>query len=171
MAQTENNEVKIRFTQKTKILTVLKNGKSVTSYAANAVGNTVDSRKIISNLRREGHKIFDFWETGKDGRRFKVYYLDGNQCFVTKEWLSSAMGFEGSMRTSSKFIYFNKKHGIYLEFKKMDESGTTGVSVKTKDLNLIYCQDWKPKFPGDCMTRGEIMKILESIGFFAEDDE
>lgn len=58
-----------------RILEALEAGQRLTSYTANRIGHTVDSRKVISDLRRDGHRISDEWQTGKDGRRFKVYFL------------------------------------------------------------------------------------------------
>lgn len=64
-----------KLTREMAILESLQNGKRLTSYEANRIGHTVDSRKVISDLRRKGFKISDYWTEGKDGRRFKVYYL------------------------------------------------------------------------------------------------
>lgn len=62
-------------TQKARIRIALEQGRVLTSYEANKVGRTVDSRKLISELRREGVRIDDVWRTGDDGRRFKVYFI------------------------------------------------------------------------------------------------
>ena len=62
-------------TSEAAILEALENGYRLTSYLANRIGHTVDSRKIISKLRSGGHRISDEWQTAKDGRRFKVYFL------------------------------------------------------------------------------------------------
>jgi hypothetical protein len=53
-------------------------GAVMTSKAGNYIGHTVDFRKCVSRLRREGLNIRDRWEANPDdGRKFKVYYLDG----------------------------------------------------------------------------------------------
>ena len=62
-------------TREAAILEALQDGKRITSYQANRIGHTVDSRKVISDLRRHGYHISDEWQTAKDGRRFKVYFL------------------------------------------------------------------------------------------------
>lgn len=62
-------------TQKARIRIALEQGRILTSYQANQVGHTVDSRKCISDLRKEGVKISDEWRIGDDGRRFKAYYI------------------------------------------------------------------------------------------------
>lgn len=62
-------------TREAAILEALQNGQKITSYQANRIGHTVDSRKVISELRRKGYKISDQWTEGQDGRRFKVYFI------------------------------------------------------------------------------------------------
>lgn len=52
-------------------------GAVMTSKDGNRVGHTVDFRKCVSRLRREGLNIRDRWETNPgDGRKFKVYFLE-----------------------------------------------------------------------------------------------
>ena len=52
-------------------------GEVMTSKDGNRVGRTVDFRKCVSRLRREGLNIRDRWETNpRDGRKFKVYFLE-----------------------------------------------------------------------------------------------
>lgn len=52
-------------------------GAVMTSKDGNRVGHTVDFRKCVSRLRREGLDIRDRWETNpRDGRKFKVYFLE-----------------------------------------------------------------------------------------------
>ena len=65
-------------TRESAILEAMQNGRRITSYEANRIGHTVDSRKVISDLRRKGFKISDYWMQGADGRRFKVYFLTEN---------------------------------------------------------------------------------------------
>lgn len=51
-------------------------GAVMTSKAGNYIGHTVDFRKCVSRLRREGLNIRDRWEANpNDGRKFKVYFL------------------------------------------------------------------------------------------------
>lgn len=51
-------------------------GIEMSSNLGNRIGHTVDFRKCVSRLRREGMDIRDRWETNpNDGRKFKVYYL------------------------------------------------------------------------------------------------
>lgn len=57
------------------ILEALKSGKRITSYQANKIGHTVDSRVVISRLRKNGYAIADKWVTGITGKRFKVYWM------------------------------------------------------------------------------------------------
>ena len=63
-------------TREAAILEAMQQGRRLTSYEANRIGHTVDSRKVISDLRRKGFRISDYWAEGKDGRRFKVYFLN-----------------------------------------------------------------------------------------------
>lgn len=51
-------------------------GIEMSSNLGNRIGHTVDFRKCVSRLRREGMDIRDRWEANpNDGRKFKVYYL------------------------------------------------------------------------------------------------
>ncbi len=55
-------------------------GAEMTSKDGNRIGRTVDFRKCVSRLRREGLDIRDRWETNPgDGRKFKVYFLEREQ--------------------------------------------------------------------------------------------
>lgn len=51
------------------------NGKELTTFTGNMIGRTVDFRKIVSVLRKEGMQIEDRWQTTQDGRRYKIYFL------------------------------------------------------------------------------------------------
>lgn len=76
MKPTEIETQEISYTtQKARIRNAFERGLKLTSYEANKIGKTVDSRKCISDLRKEGVKIDDDWTTGKDGRRFKIYFI------------------------------------------------------------------------------------------------
>lgn len=62
---------------KAKIKAAFINGVVMTSDEGNEIGKTVDARKVISVLRREGMNIKDYWDTNLlDKRRFKRYYLE-----------------------------------------------------------------------------------------------
>ena len=59
-------------------------GAVMTSKDGNRVGRTVDFRKCVSRLRREGLNIRDRWETNPgDGRKFKVYFLEEEEKEIT----------------------------------------------------------------------------------------
>lgn len=59
-------------------------GAVMTSKDGNRVGRTVDFRKCVSRLRREGLNIRDRWETNpRDGRKFKVYFLEDEEKEIT----------------------------------------------------------------------------------------
>ena len=59
-------------------------GEVMTSKDGNRVGRTVDFRKCVSRLRREGLNIRDRWETNPgDGRKFKVYFLEEEEKAIT----------------------------------------------------------------------------------------
>src|SRR5574344_1205596 len=60
-------------TAKACIQTALESGMRLTTAQGNRIGCTVDFRKIISRLKREGFEVKSFWNT-KDGRRWKTYY-------------------------------------------------------------------------------------------------
>lgn len=51
-------------------------GMELTTYSGNRLGGTVDFRKIVSNLRKEGLNIVGTWRQGADGRRFKTYKIE-----------------------------------------------------------------------------------------------
>lgn len=48
-------------------------GMRMTTAQGNRIGCTVDFRKIISRLKREGFEVKSFWNE-KNGRRWKTYY-------------------------------------------------------------------------------------------------
>lgn len=75
IATTNEEKILNPETQKARIRKAFMQGRILTSYEANRVGRTVDSRKCISDLRKDGVKIEDEWRTGDDGRRFKVYFV------------------------------------------------------------------------------------------------
>ena len=77
MSNATTNEEKILNpeTQQARIHKASMHASTLTSYEANRVGRTVDSRPCISDLRKDGVKIEDEWRTGDDGRRFKVYFV------------------------------------------------------------------------------------------------
>ena len=50
-------------------------GIRLTTAQANREARTVDARKIISRLRRNGMEIKSFWNS-KGGRRWKTYYCE-----------------------------------------------------------------------------------------------
>lgn len=60
-----------------KIRMVLLNGKHMTSAEMNSLGKTVDSRKIVSRLKKKGMPIGGYWCRAKEGHRYKRYYLEG----------------------------------------------------------------------------------------------
>lgn len=60
-------------TAKARIKMALKSGMRLTTAQGNRIGRTVDSRKIISLLKREGFEVESFWNE-KNGRRWKTYY-------------------------------------------------------------------------------------------------
>ena len=59
------------------IRNAFKRGEKLTTLTGNILGHTVDFRKIVSDLRREGMNIVDYW-TKENGKRFKVYFLKRN---------------------------------------------------------------------------------------------
>ena len=60
---------------KRKIKAMFEAGIRMTTAQANRAAQTVDARKVISRLRREGMEIKDFWNE-KNGRRWKTYYFE-----------------------------------------------------------------------------------------------
>lgn len=60
--------------QKKTIRNLFIKGGKWTTEKLNRMAHTVDARKRISELRAEGMKIKDKWES-KDGKRFKLYYM------------------------------------------------------------------------------------------------
>lgn len=62
-------------TAKARIRTALKSGMRLTTAQGNKIGSTVDFRKIISLLKREGFEVESFWNE-KNGRRWKTYYYE-----------------------------------------------------------------------------------------------
>ena len=73
--RTENLHPEQLNTAKRKILTEFKRGRELTTFTGNQCGRTVDFRKVVSELRKEGWPIKDSWNKAPDGRRYKVYYL------------------------------------------------------------------------------------------------
>lgn len=61
--------------QKQLVWDALMTGRGFTSYELNKIAHTVDARKWISDLRKEGVPISDDFVTA-NGRRFKVYFLN-----------------------------------------------------------------------------------------------
>lgn len=61
-------------THKALVKAAFERGERLTTHTGNKIGETVDFRKIVSVLRREGMEIKDHW-TKNDKARFKVYYL------------------------------------------------------------------------------------------------
>jgi len=61
-------------TQRNAILEHLRNKGSITTLEAVLELHIMDSRKRISELRRDGHDIPDEWETSKAGKRYKRYF-------------------------------------------------------------------------------------------------
>lgn len=59
---------------KARIKTAFESGMRMTTAQGNRIGQTVDFRKIVSRLKREGLEIKSFWNE-QDGRRWKTYYL------------------------------------------------------------------------------------------------
>lgn len=51
-------------------------GETLTTYSGNRLAGTVDFRKLVSNLRKEGLNIVGTWRQGADGRRFKTYKIE-----------------------------------------------------------------------------------------------
>ena len=62
-------------TAKACIQTALKSGMRLTTAQGNRIGCTVDFRKIVSRLKREGFEVKSFWNE-KNGRRWKTYYYE-----------------------------------------------------------------------------------------------
>ena len=61
---------------KARIKKAFLDGAVMSSKVGNYIGHTVDFRKCVSRLRREGLNIRDRWEVNPDdGRKFKIYYL------------------------------------------------------------------------------------------------
>lgn len=69
-------------TAKSRIQMALKSGMYLTTAQGNRIGSTVDFRKIISLLKREGFEVKSFWNE-KSGRRWKTYYHTSPMPFQT----------------------------------------------------------------------------------------
>lgn len=74
---------------KDRIKRALLNGQVLTTAQANRMANTVDARKIISRLRKDGLSIRDEWqfrkdEDGKTVLRFKKYFISEDQLTVRR---------------------------------------------------------------------------------------
>lgn len=65
-------------TLKEKVRAALLNGRQLTTLDAMRDFNSVDLRKLISLLRREGMAISDKWATSTNRKRFKIYSYKGN---------------------------------------------------------------------------------------------
>ncbi len=61
-------------TAKARIRAAFERGEVLTTYTGNRTGHTVDFRKIVSMLRREGLNIVSEWNEG-NGKRWKSYRL------------------------------------------------------------------------------------------------
>ena len=57
------------------ILNILKSGKKLTSMDGFMMG-IVRLTNRVNELRHSGHKIQDKWMTSKQGKRYKVYFMD-----------------------------------------------------------------------------------------------
>lgn len=59
------------------IKAALLSGKRMTSAEGNREGNTVDFRKVVSRLKKEGMPISSYWTT-TNGHRYKIYFYQNN---------------------------------------------------------------------------------------------
>ena len=79
-----------------RIKAALLSGIRMTTAQGNRIGQTVDSRKIISRLRKQGMPICSYWNIRKDdsGRtvaKYKTYYY--GQRVENGDFRSSEIGF------------------------------------------------------------------------------
>lgn len=58
------------------IANYLKQGQSLTVVKALELFRTIELRKIVSTLRRQGMQIEDEWITSEAGKRYKRYFLN-----------------------------------------------------------------------------------------------
>ncbi|MEE0882254.1 MAG: hypothetical protein U0L65_02400 [Bacteroidales bacterium] len=96
------------------MLTLLRSGYKYTALETNNMFRFNDSRKIISDLRKEGHKILDY--RLKDGR--KVYYMqedrqlslfdEATQRNNEPQRLGNAM--QGLENNPDSLLYWIEKH-------------------------------------------------------------
>lgn len=57
----------------TRIRRALESGIRMTTAQGNRIGRTVDFRKVVSRLRRNGFDVRSYWNE-RNGRRWKTYY-------------------------------------------------------------------------------------------------
>lgn len=102
------------FVRKQTMLTLLRSGYKYTALETNNMFRFNDSRKIISDLRKDGHKILDY--RLKDGR--KVYYMqedrqlslfdEATQRNNEPQRLGNAM--QGLENNPDSLLYWIEKH-------------------------------------------------------------
>ena len=61
------------------ILQALLEGARITSYDANIIGHTVAGDRRIREIRKD-HPVEDVWTQDEYGRRFKVYFMNPEEC-------------------------------------------------------------------------------------------
>ena len=61
------------------ILQALLEGARITSYDANIIGHTVAGDRRIREIRKD-HPVEDVWTQDEYGRRFKVYFMNPEDC-------------------------------------------------------------------------------------------
>ena len=60
------------------ILAYIINHGSITVDEAKRMLHTTEARSRIAELRKAGYPIRDYYERGNDGKRYKRYFLEGN---------------------------------------------------------------------------------------------